>query len=70
MTNQTELRARLDEAEAALHDLMTGRREVSVAYDGKSVTYSRTDVAKLRAYIAELKGKVGSGGRRPLGVRF
>ncbi len=70
MASTPELRTRLDEAETALHALMMGRREISVAYEGKSVTYTRANMADLRAYIAELEGRIGVGGRRPLGVSF
>ena len=70
MASTPELRTRLAEAEAAFHALMTGRREVSVAYEGKSVVYTKDNLADLRAYIAELRGHLGTGGRRPLGVSF
>jgi hypothetical protein len=53
--------ARLGEAETALHGLMIGRSTVSLAYDGESVTYSQADEAKLRRYIADLKGQLGAG---------
>ena len=55
------LSARLGEAETALHSLMIGRATVSLAYDGESVTYSQADEAKLRRYIADLKGQLGIG---------
>ena len=70
MANQTELRARLAEAEAAVHEVTLGLRVLTVAYEGKSLTYSRTNAAALHAYIADLKGQLGMGGRRPMGVQF
>lgn len=48
----------LTEAIAARHALLTGKRTVSVSYDGKSVTYSQTDIARLEAYIASLKNQI------------
>lgn len=49
----------LTEAEAALHDLMTGQRSVSVNYNGRSVTYSQADAAQLKNYILELQVALG-----------
>lgn len=63
MTDTATLQARLTEAEAALHDLQTGRREVSVGYDGRSVTFTQASIGQLRAYIADLKSQLGLGCR-------
>ncbi len=72
MADQATMQAWLTEAETALHLLMTGASAVSVTHKGKSVTFRKTDVPTLRAYIAELKSKLGLGGRRspPMGVMF
>lgn len=64
------LTARLAEAESALHGLLVGKATVQIAYDGESVTYSQADEGRLRRYIAELKGNLGSGsGAYRRGVR-
>lgn len=64
MTDTATLQSRLTEAETALHNLMTGTKEVKVGVNGDVVEYSMADVGRLRAYIAELKGALGlSGGR-------
>ncbi|TPL30186.1 gpW family head-tail joining protein [Mesorhizobium sp. B2-4-7] len=55
------LTARLASAEAALHSLMVGKATVSLSYDGESATFSQTDEAKLRRYIADLKSQLGLG---------
>ncbi len=70
MPDQATLQARLDEAETALHALLTGRREVSVGYDGRTVTYARTDVGALQAYIAELKSRLGMRRAAAIGMVF
>lgn len=71
MATTAELTTRLAEAEAALHALAIGEKEVSVGYDGKSVTYTKTNMGALRAYIAELKRALGQGGRPgPIGIIF
>ncbi|WP_372000914.1 gpW family head-tail joining protein [Tistrella mobilis] len=72
MTEDIETARRmLAEAEAALHALMIGQRVVTVAHDGKSVTYTAARAGDLRAWIAELRVKAGQGGgRRAIGVDF
>ncbi|MEM9369547.1 MAG: gpW family head-tail joining protein [Pseudomonadota bacterium] len=69
MTDEATLRTRLAEAEGALHSLMVGSSAVSISHKGKSVTYRKTDEAKLRAYIFELKTLLGEG-QRPAPLRF
>lgn len=47
---------KLDEAEAALHDLMLGESaRVVVDQNGERIEYTAANAGKLRAYIAELK---------------
>jgi hypothetical protein len=58
------LRQWLSDAQAALQGLMTGRREVTVAYDGKSVTYSNASRSDLQMWIMQLQRQLGTGGRR------
>jgi hypothetical protein len=65
----------LDQSVAALQQLLTGSKPVTVSYgmgDGqKSVTYQRTDETKLRMHINELRQLLGQGGRRaPVRVGF
>jgi hypothetical protein len=54
----------LSDAQGALQGLMTGRREVSIAYDGKSVTYSNASKGDLIMWIKSLQMQLGIGGRR------
>ena len=61
----------LASAKKALHDLLTG---AGVAYvrdsDGSAISYQKTDIPALRAYIAELEGRVNEETPRPLYVWF
>lgn len=75
MPDAVTLQARLAEAEAALHALATGRREVKVEFSmgdsSRAVTYTPADLPQLRAYIADLRRQLGQpSGRRAIGVRF
>ncbi len=72
MADQATLQTWLTEAETALHQLQTGASAASVTHKGKAATFRKTDVPTLRAYIAELKMRLGLGGRRspPMGVMF
>lgn len=60
----------LDEARAALHELMTGKRVVSVSKDGRQVQFSAADLGALRSYIIEIELALGLSSRRgpPAGV--
>lgn len=61
----------LNDAQAAMAALMTGRREVSVSYDGKTVTYSNANRADLQAWIGLLQRQLGlNRGRRALRPYF
>ena len=68
------LNAWLQQAQTARHELVTGRRAQMVAYgqgDGtKTVTYTRSNLADIDAYIASLMSALGLGRRRPVYVRF
>lgn len=74
MADPVVLQARLDEATAALHKLMTGTAEVRVNIGDKQVEYNRMEADKLKDYIAslttELAGAVSVTGstRRGLSV--
>jgi hypothetical protein len=61
----------LSDAQSAMAALMTGRREVSVSYDGKSVTYSDASRGDLAMWILQLQRQLGMGrGRRALRPYF
>ena len=49
----------LTSAQFALNDLMTGNKAVSVAYDGKSVTYKQGDQVALTQWIHQLQRQLG-----------
>ena len=62
---------KLAEAEAALHQLLIGRRPVEVRNDTGQVKYHPGDEARLRAYIEELRIEAGvARRRRAIGVSF
>lgn len=71
MTESATLQARLIEAEAALHELVIGRRIVQIGADADRAAYAPGDEGRLRAYIAELRVQLGqSQPRRAIGVSF
>ena len=75
MTTITELQQRIDEAELALHKLMTGAREVTISVGGFGTTsYAEADSVKLEKYIAMLKQTLAKkkrlARRGPLYVHF
>ena len=62
--DEATLQQWLREAQSALQALMTGRREVTIAYDGKSVTYSTASQANLIMWIKQLQQQLGIAPRR------
>lgn len=73
--SEDQLRANLATAQQALFDLSTGGKPIEVFYQAadaqRRVTYKATDVATLRALIAELQRALGMvPNRRAFGVRF
>lgn len=72
--SEAQLRLALDQAQQALIALLTGSKPVIVSYatgeGNRSVTYGRTDEAKLQMLIRQLNAALGQGGRRPLAVAF
>jgi hypothetical protein len=68
----------LGQAQQAMQDLMTGRRATTVSYSqgegSRSVTYTRTNIADLRAWIQELQIALNPAApqfrRRPIYPRF
>lgn len=53
------VQAQLDEARSALHRLELGQSEVSLAYNGESVTYNAANAASLRLYVRQLEFRLG-----------
>ncbi len=49
----------LDQARAALHRMELGEMEVSLSYNGESVTYSAANPGSLRSYIRGLEVQLG-----------
>lgn len=74
-TNSLILNMRKNEAETALHKLVTGQMpRVLVDQNGERIEYTMTNIAQLRAYIADLEAQINGGGlpgvRRPLQFIF
>ena len=64
------LAERLAEAESALHRLIIGRGVVEVTdANNERVSYSRTSLAALRAYIADLRRQI-AGAVQPTSFTF
>jgi hypothetical protein len=59
MATTEEQETRLAQAEAALHKLLTGSQAERVDYEGYSVTYTKTNIGDLRAYILSLEVALG-----------
>lgn len=54
---------RLNEAEAAYHDLVTGRAVAEIRdQNGETVRYSKADLSKLQLYINSLKQTLAASG--------
>ncbi|GAJ77643.1 putative head-tail joining protein of prophage [Vibrio sp. JCM 18905] len=67
------LQEMLQQAEAAYHNLQTGKMAVSVQKGDRKVEYSRANIHELRAYIDDLRAQLGTNSvrrRRPAGVSF
>lgn len=52
-------RGQLADAESALHQLLIGKKAVTLSYNGESVTYTQANEARLRNYVRELQAKLG-----------
>lgn len=62
MADLATLQGWLVEAETARHKLMTGTLAQTIRHNGQDeVTFFAADIAKLDAYIASLRGQIGSG---------
>ena len=68
------LQAWLSAAQNALATLMTGQMVATVAYQNgsgnRSVTYTKANIADLRAWIMELQTALGNARPRAVGVMF
>jgi len=58
MADLATLQARLAEAEAAYHKLMTGSLRERIGMGDMQMTYTRATAPELAAYIAQLRGDV------------
>lgn len=72
MPDTATLQIRLQEAQTALHELLTGRKTVSIQTELERVTFTQANVAELRAYIRDLEQQLGQRSRRgsAIGVNF
>lgn len=61
--------ARLELAEDALHDLLTGKKMVTVSYGERRVQYTESSIAELRRYIQELRAECGTSEQQTLARR-
>ncbi|KRR16874.1 gpW family head-tail joining protein [Bradyrhizobium retamae] len=60
MADLVTLQGWLLEAETAKHKLLTGSLEQTVRYNGQNeVTFAKTDIDKLDAYISSLRSQIG-----------
>lgn len=62
MADLATLQARLTEAEAAYHQLVTGVREVEVQHDTMRVKYTQASAGHLAAYITSLRAQIAAAG--------
>lgn len=50
----------LQEAKAALHNLMTGKAVVSLQRDGRRVEYTPANKTQLQSYISQLESELNA----------
>lgn len=60
----------LANAQTAWHKLMAGEQEVSVSYNGESVTYRSANMDALKNYISDLRRALGLSPLVNPGLRF
>lgn len=70
-----DIQAMIDKLEGVKDELALGTKSVTVSYDGRSVTYTSTDLATVNGRIAELQLQLarlsgGSAPRRGFPVQF
>lgn len=59
-TDLSTLQAYRDEAVVARHKIATGERVVEIWRDGRRLTFSATDIARLTAYIETLDREIAT----------
>lgn len=71
MTDTATLQTWLGQVEEAIQRLALGEQTVSFSFNGKTQTFSQTNIGVLYARRAELRSQLGlSSGRRPFKVSF
>ena len=61
MLDRATLQTWLTEAETARHELATGSLRQTVRYNGdREVTFAKTDIGALDAYIASLRSQIAA----------
>lgn len=75
MADNLTLQARLDQAEAALHDLTIGRRTKAFTHGAGDVSrrieWTEATIPALKSYIADLRTQLGRPSRRrAIGISF
>lgn len=60
----------LNEARQAKHELAIGGKEVSISYQGRTITYHSTSVEALERHITNLEAKLNGGRTRARRVFF
>ena len=63
----TQLQALLAQAQTAYFNLMTGAKVVTAGYDGKTVTYTQSNISDLQNFVLLIERALGiHRGRRAL----
>ena len=63
------IQTRISEVETAIHNLMTGAREVEIAFGDRRVRYTEANLTDLQRYLAWLQQQLEAltnGRRRPI----
>ena len=71
--DKNKLQSLLNEAQTALHQLITGTKAVKIERNGRKVEFKQTDIQSLKLYISDLQGSlnVSTGiGRSPARMSF
>lgn len=63
---QAQIEADIASLNAAKLQLGLGTKTASVSYDGRSVTYTQTDIGKINGLIMELQMELASIGAGPV----
>ena len=60
----------LNEAQTALHELITGKKAVSIERNGRKVTFTQSTIHDLKLYIQEIQSYLNISGQRGTPARF